>query len=106
LNIEGLVVVSGSDGQRWLMEVPCLSLSSIWSLDDHVSVVDEVEVSVAIQIGDDIEISFNIDTELLVKLALSWFLFVFVNIDNSKSLVDLTISVFNLDVSVLSVKSS
>jgi hypothetical protein len=50
LNIKGLVVVSGSNGQRWLMEVPDLSLSSIWSLDDHVSVVDQVKISVAIQI--------------------------------------------------------
>jgi len=27
------------------MEVPDLSLSSIWSLDDHVSVVNEVKIS-------------------------------------------------------------
>jgi hypothetical protein len=40
LDIKWLVVVSGPDGQRLLMEVPDLSLSSIWSLDDHVSVVN------------------------------------------------------------------
>jgi len=45
LDIPRLIVQSGSDGQRLLMEVPDLSLSSIWSLDDHVSVVDQVEVS-------------------------------------------------------------
>jgi hypothetical protein len=44
LNVEGLVVVSGSDGQRLLMEVPDLGSSSISCLDDHVSIVDQVEV--------------------------------------------------------------
>jgi len=47
LDVPGLVVVSGSDGLGLLMEVPDLSLSSIWSLDNHVSVVDKVKISVA-----------------------------------------------------------
>jgi hypothetical protein len=29
-----------------LVEIPNLSVSSIFSLDDHVSVVDQIEVSV------------------------------------------------------------
>jgi len=41
-----LVVVSGSDGQRLLMEVPDLGSSTISSLDDHISVVDQIKVSV------------------------------------------------------------
>jgi hypothetical protein len=41
-----LVVELGLDGQRLLMEVPDLSLSSISSLDNHVSVVDQIKVSV------------------------------------------------------------
>jgi hypothetical protein len=45
LDIKWLVVQSGSDGLWQLMEVPDLSLSSILSLDDHVSVVNQVKVS-------------------------------------------------------------
>jgi len=46
LNIPRLVVVSGSDGQRLLVEVPDLGSSTVWNLDDHISVVDQVKVSV------------------------------------------------------------
>lgn len=46
LDVPRLVVVSGSDGKRLLMEIPDLSVSSIWSLDHHVSVVNEIKVSV------------------------------------------------------------
>jgi hypothetical protein len=41
-----LVVVSSSDGQRLLVEVPDLGSSAVWNLDDHIPVVDEIEVSV------------------------------------------------------------
>jgi len=46
VDFPGLVVVSGSNGQGLLMEVPHLGSSSVWNLDNHVPVVDEVEVSV------------------------------------------------------------
>jgi len=46
LDVPGLVVVSGSNGQRLLVEVPDLGSSAILGLDDHVSVVDQVKVSV------------------------------------------------------------
>jgi hypothetical protein len=46
LNVEGLVVVSCSDGQRLLVEVPNLGSSAIWNLDDHVPIVDKVKISV------------------------------------------------------------
>jgi hypothetical protein len=46
LDIPRLVVQSGSDCQGLLMEVPDLSLSSVGSLDDHISVVDKIKVSV------------------------------------------------------------
>jgi len=46
LDVPGLVVVSGSDSQRLLVEVPDLGSSAISCLDDHVSVVDQVKVSV------------------------------------------------------------
>jgi hypothetical protein len=42
LDIPRLVVQSCSNGQRLLVEVPDLGLSSIRSLDNHVSVVDQV----------------------------------------------------------------
>jgi hypothetical protein len=45
LDIPGLVVQSSLDSSRFLIEPPELSLSSISSLDDNVSVVDEVEIS-------------------------------------------------------------
>jgi hypothetical protein len=40
-----LVVQLGSDCQGLLMEVPSLGASTISCLDDHVSVVDEIKVS-------------------------------------------------------------
>jgi hypothetical protein len=40
-----LVIVSGSDGLGLLMEIPDLGSSSILSLDDHISIVDQVDVS-------------------------------------------------------------
>jgi len=46
LDVKWLVVISGSNSQSLLMEVPFLSLSTISCLDDHVSVIDQVEVSV------------------------------------------------------------
>jgi len=46
VDVPGLVVVSGSDGQRLLVEVPDLGSSSIWNLNDHIPVVDKVEISV------------------------------------------------------------
>jgi hypothetical protein len=49
LDIPRLVVVSSSDGQGLLVEVPDLGSSTVWNLDDHVSVVDQVKVSVVWQ---------------------------------------------------------
>jgi hypothetical protein len=45
LDIPRLIVVSCSDSQGLLMEVPGLALSSIWSLYHEVSVVDQIQVS-------------------------------------------------------------
>jgi hypothetical protein len=39
-------------------------------------------------------------------LSLSWFLFIFINIDNSPSLMNLSVSLFHDDVSILIVLSS
>jgi hypothetical protein len=81
LDVPWLVIQSSSDGLWLLMEVPDLSLSSIWSLDDHVPVIDKVEISIAWHSRDNIEISFNIESELLVQFSLSW-LIILIYINN------------------------
>jgi hypothetical protein len=49
-NVKGLVVVSGSNCQRLLMEIPDLRVSSVWSLDNHVSVVNKIKVSILLHL--------------------------------------------------------
>jgi hypothetical protein len=46
LDVPRLIVLLGSDGQGLLMEVPCLGVSTIWCLNDHVSVVNQIKISV------------------------------------------------------------
>jgi hypothetical protein len=101
LNVEGLVVISGSDGQRLLVEVPNLGSSAIWNLDDHISIVDEVKISVVWKLGNNVEISFNIETESLVELSLGRFSLPLVNIHDIPLLMDLVVSTVNSNVSVL-----
>jgi hypothetical protein len=101
-----LVVQSGSDGQRLLVEVPDLSLSSVWSLDDHVSVVDEIKISVLWQFGDNIEVSFNIESEISVEFTFDWLIWVLISIDNRPLLVDLSMFVVDLDILVLIIEST
>jgi hypothetical protein len=100
LDIPRLVVISGSDSQGLLMEVPDLGSSTVSYLDDHVSVVDQVEVSSLRKSRDDVEISLNVKSELLVELTLGWLLLVFIDIDNLPLLTCLSILVLNDDVSV------
>jgi hypothetical protein len=44
-DVPRLIVISCSDGQRLLMEIPDLGSSTVGNLDDHVSVIDQVKVS-------------------------------------------------------------
>jgi hypothetical protein len=88
------------------MEVPDLGSSTVWNLDDHVPVVDQVKVSVIFELRDNVEVSFNIETELLVELSFSWLTFIFINVNNSPSLVDLSVLLFNDNVSILIVEAS
>jgi hypothetical protein len=88
------------------VEVPSLSVSTIWNLDDHVSVVDQVEVSVAVESSDNVEVSFNIKSELLVELTLGWLLLVVAHVYDLPFLVGLSVSWFDDDVSVLVIKST
>jgi hypothetical protein len=101
-----LIVQSGSDGQRLLVEVPDLSLSSIWCLDDHVSVVNEIKISVLWQFGDNIEVSFNIESEISVEFTFDWLIWVLISIDNLPLLVDLSMLVVDLDILVLIIEST
>jgi hypothetical protein len=82
------------------MEVPDLSPSSIWCLNDHVSVVDKVKISSTWQCRDDIEISFDVETELFIQLSLLW-LRVLVNIDNLPLLSEILVSVVYHHISLL-----
>jgi hypothetical protein len=88
------------------MEIPYLSLSTIWNLDDHVSVVDEVEVSVVWKFGDNIEISFDVKSESFIEFSLGGFSLPFISIHNVPLLVDLSVFRMNNDVSVLVIVSS
>jgi len=45
-DVPRLIVQLGSDCQRFLVKPPELSISSILSLDDKISVVNQIEVSV------------------------------------------------------------
>jgi hypothetical protein len=101
-----LVVELGLDGQRLLVEVPDLGVSTIWSLDDHVSVVDEIKVSVLSQCRDDMEWSFDIESILFIELSFSWFSLPFISIDDVPLLVDSAMLVVDNDVSVFSIMTS
>jgi hypothetical protein len=102
LNIPWLVVVSSSDGLRLLVEVEDLGLSSVGSLDDHVSVVNEVKISSTWQGWDYVEISFDVKSESCVHLLGLWFR-VLIDVDNFPLLSEVGSSGSNLDISVFHV---
>jgi len=86
-----LVVDLGLDGQWSLIEPPDLSCLSISSLDNHVSVVDDLEISSWSKWWDDMEWSFDVKSILFVELSLGWFTLPCVNIDNIPLLMDLSV---------------
>jgi hypothetical protein len=85
------------------VEVPLLGISSVRCLDDHVSVVDEIKISVVWQLRNDVEWSFNVKSELLVELSFLWFSLPFVNIHDIPLLMDSIVLFVNTNVSVLSI---
>jgi hypothetical protein len=101
-----LIVVSGSDGQGLLVEVPDLGSSTIWSFYDHISVVDEVEISVRFQFRNDVEVSFNIKTEVRVEFTFNWLIWILISIDNFPLLINFSVFVVDNDVLVLVVKTT
>jgi len=88
------------------MEVPYLSLSAIWSLDNHVSVVDQIKISVVLKLWNKMEVSLYVKSKLLIELSLSWFFLVLINIDDFPFLVHFSIFVLNNDVSSFSINTS
>jgi len=106
LDIPRLVVVSCSDGQGLLMEVPDLSPSSIWSLDSEVSIIWNVKVSVGWELRYYVEVSLNIKSESLVELSFCWFSLPFISIDDIPLLMDFVLQSVNTNVSVLGINTS
>jgi len=83
-----LVVDLGLDGERFLIEPPGLSLLAILCLDDHLSVVDSFEVSVSSKSRDNVEWSFNVETEVFIEFSLCWFTLPLISIDDIPLLCD------------------
>jgi hypothetical protein len=106
LDIEWLAVVLGLNGQWLLVEPPGLGVSSISSLDDHVSVVDKIKVSSWWQLGDDVEWSFDIEAEFFIEFSFSWFSLPFIGIDDIPLLVDSTMLVSCFNISIFSINIS
>jgi hypothetical protein len=106
LDIPRLIVISSSDSQGLLVEVPDLGSSAVWNLDDHVSVVNEIEISVVWQFRNNVEISLNVKSESLIELSFSWLTLPFINVDDVPLLVDSILLLVDSDVSVFSVSST
>lgn len=83
------------------MEIPNLCVSTIWSFDDHVSVVNQIKVSVFFHLGNNVEVFFNNKSELFIELSLFGFSFPFINIDDIPLLVKSIVSVINTNLSTL-----
>ena len=82
------------------MEVPDLLSSAIGCLDVHVSVIINFKVSVVWQLGNNMEISLDVKSELLIELSLSWFSLPLISVDDVPLLVDLVSLGINSDVPV------
>jgi hypothetical protein len=87
-----------------LIEPPDLSFLSILGLDDHVSVVDDLKISLRAQSRLNVEWSLDVESIVFIELSLSWFTLPFVSIDNFPflrnssiwSLVSSDVLVFNI----------
>jgi len=77
------------------MEIPDLSVSSVWCLDNKVSVVDKIKVSVGWELRDNVEWSFNVKTKLFVEFSFHWISLPFIKIDDIPLLVESIVSSSN-----------
>jgi hypothetical protein len=87
-----------SNGQGLLIEDPCLVWSSVSGLDDKVS-IESSEVSPFTHSRDNVEWSFDVQTESLVEFTLLWISLPLISIDNIPLLRSLVLSVLDVDVS-------
>jgi len=77
------------------------------SLDYHVSVVDNFEISSRVECRNNMEWSFDIKSIFFIELTLGWFSLPLVNIDDVPLLMDLTVLGFiALDVSSFRISST
>jgi len=106
LDVPWLVVILRSDCQWLLMEVPLLGVSSIWSLDDHVSVVDQIKVSSWCHSCNNVEWSFDVKSKVFIEFSLSRFTLPFIYIDYIPLLVESSVFRMNDDISVFSINVS
>jgi hypothetical protein len=88
------------------VEVPHLLLSAVSCLNSKFVAIDDIEVSVLWQFRDDVEWSFDVESEFLVEFTLSWFTLVFINVDDVPLLVDLSMFSPGNDVSVFGINST
>jgi hypothetical protein len=70
-----------------LVEPPDLGLVTVWSLDDHLSAVDNFEVSVRSKSRLNVEWSLDIESEFFIE-SLRWTLTLVIKIDNLPFLVE------------------
>jgi hypothetical protein len=101
-----LFVVHGLDSQSLLVEEPGLCSSSISDLDSHVSVVDDIEISARSHVSNDMEWSFNIETEVFVEFSLNWISLPLIGIDDIELLIDLSVFLVGNDISVFRILST
>jgi len=86
------------------VEVPNLGSSTVWNLNDHVSVVNQVKVSVVWKLGNNVEISFDVETESLIEFSLGWLSLPFINVDDIPLLVKFIGLFVDTDILVFTIK--
>jgi hypothetical protein len=85
------------------MEVPYLSVSSIWNLKSKFSVVDQINISVSFHFRNDVEWSLDIEAEFFIELSFSWFSLPFISVDNVPLLPETVLLFIDANVSVFSI---
>jgi hypothetical protein len=83
-----------------------LSIEAVWSLDNNVSSINDIEVSSSWQLRDNVEWSFNIESEIFIEFSLLGESFPLVTVDNIPLLVATIMLVPYNNLSVLSILSS
>lgn len=81
-DIEWFVVQLGLDRQWFLIKPPDLSVSWVSCFYNHSHIGDEIKVLVWVHVGNNVEWSFNIETELFIQFSLLWLFWPFISIDD------------------------